>query len=136
MIIPEGGSLEEQRIKIEKQPSLTYKIDFNKNRVIGMTDDLDAIKQTVFITLHTERFQYLIFTDNFGAELDSLIGTNRLFIQSELKRRVTEALLQDDRITSVEGFKFTFSEGDVLVRFTVVTEYGSFEDMLEVKRNV
>lgn len=136
-MIPTGGALgAEQNIELEQQPSRTYKLDLKRNRIVGMTDNKDAIEQAIFKILQTERFEHLIYTANYGSELKGLIGTNKLFIQSELKRRIAEALLNDDRISDVVDFKFTFGEGDVLVEFIAVTQYGQIRTSHEVKRNV
>jgi len=32
----------------EQQPSLTFDIDFDRGRITGMVDGLDAVKQAVF----------------------------------------------------------------------------------------
>lgn len=116
----------------EIQPSLTFGIDFEKGRIIGMIDGLEAVKQAVFIILQTERYRYLIFSPNFGSELQGLIGRDSLFVQSELKRRIREALMQDDRIEDVTNFNIQFNGDSALVRFTVVSIFGSFEAEQEV----
>ncbi|MFC0414507.1 DUF2634 domain-containing protein [Cytobacillus solani] len=131
MTIPQSDFIEELEL-VAIFPSLTYKIDFQKKRMSGMTDQLAAIKQAVFIILHTERFKHMIYNDHFGIELENLIGTNPIYVKSELARRITEALLQDDRITSIEDFQFIFNEHNVQVTFTVETEYGSFQEATEV----
>ncbi|WP_419392880.1 DUF2634 domain-containing protein [Cytobacillus praedii] len=131
MAIPQSELIEE--LELVKMSSLTYKIDFQKKRMSGMTDQLAAIKQAVFIILHTERFKHMIYSDHFGIELENLIGTNPIYVKSELARRITEALLQDDRITSIEDFQFVFNEHNVQVTFIVETEYGSFKEATEVK---
>jgi hypothetical protein len=116
----------------EQQPSLTFGIDFDRGRVIGMIDGLEAVKQAVFLILHTERYRYLIYTPDYGAELEGLIGRDQLFVQSELKRRIREALMQDDRIEDVANFGIEFSGDSALVRFTVISTFGSFEVEREV----
>lgn len=130
MTIPQSDFIEE--LELVAMPSLTYKIDFQKKRMSGMTDQLAAIKQAVFIILHTERFKHMIYSDHFGIEIENLIGTNPIYVKSELARRITEALLQDDRITSIEDFQFVFNDHNVEVTFTVVTEFGSFQEATEV----
>lgn len=135
MVIPlTQGPQADDEIDIEEQPSLTYKLDLKKKRIIGMTNDKEAVKQAIFKILQTERFEHLIYTSNYGRELDGLIGTNRLFIQSELKRRITEALKNDDRISDVIDFNFTFGESDVIVTFTALSQYGEIPLSWEVER--
>src|SRR5690606_29056146 len=99
----------ELEVEEEQQPSLTYGIDFEKGRIIGMIDGLEAVKQAVFLILRTERYRYLIYSTDYGSELEGLIGRDSLFVQSELKRRIREALMQDDRIEDVTNFNIHFN---------------------------
>ncbi|CAH0122421.1 hypothetical protein PAE9249_04971 [Paenibacillus sp. CECT 9249] len=134
MAVPQGATLHAgDELEIVRQPSLTYRIDWKNKRIAGMIDDLDAIRQAVVKILQTERFLYLIYTTDYGTEWNGLLGKDRLYVQSELKRRVREALLQDERITDVDDFRFRFDGDAATVAFTVVSIYGSFEQ--EVRRN-
>ncbi|MEG6521145.1 DUF2634 domain-containing protein [Desulfotomaculum sp. 1211_IL3151] len=135
-MIPKNGTLANQAINIEQQPSRTYKVDFEAKRTAGMTDDLDAVKQAVFKLLQTEKDHYLIYSSNYGIELNGLIGRDRIFVQSELKRRIQEALLQDDRIKAIEDVQITFDEDQALATFVVLTQYGSFNVNQRVMQSV
>ena len=126
----------ELEIVEEQQPSLTFGIDFDRGRVVGMIDGLEAVKQAVFLILQTERYRHLIFTPDYGSELEGLIGRDPLFVQSELKRRIREALMQDDRIEDVTNFNIQFDGDNALVRFTVMSAFGNFEVEQEVTGSV
>ena len=133
MAIPEGAIIPaELDVEEEQQPSLTYGIDFERGRIRGMIDELEAVKQAVFLILQTERYRYLIYSDDYGSELEGLIGRDPLFVRSELKRRIREALLQDDRIEDVTNFDIQINGDSALVRFTVVSVFGDFEAEQEV----
>jgi hypothetical protein len=54
--------------------------------------------------LYTERYAYVIYSSQYGVELDRLIGQEYDFIVSDLERTITEALLADDRILSITDF--------------------------------
>ena len=58
--------------------------------------------QAVYLILNVERYAFPIYSRDYGSELSDLIGTPRDYAISEIKRRITEALTQDDRITSVD----------------------------------
>ena len=60
-------------------------------------------------------------------ELKHLIGENTTFVIPELERVITEALLQDLRITEVKDFDFEINRNEIKVKFTVVTNIGKFE---------
>jgi hypothetical protein len=51
---------------------------------------------------------------------------------SEIKRRITEALEQDDRITSVDTWTFETGRRSVLASFVVHSIYGDLDITKEV----
>ena len=116
-----------------KQPSFTYYLDVEEEKVIGNTDGLEAIRQTIYKILNTERYQTLIYSWNYGIELKDLIGKSYFYVCSELPHRITEALTQDDRIKSVEGFTFSKKKNAVSVTFQVNTTEGIIRSGMEVK---
>lgn len=112
-------------IEIVNQPSLTYKADFKTGVIAKKIDGLDAIEQAIYKILQTERYEHAIYNWNYGLELTDLYGKPRAFVYSELKRRIKEALLQDDRVTDVDNFVFERVERDAIgVKFTVHTIFG------------
>jgi len=117
-----------------KQPSKTYKINTTKKEVSikGYTDGLEAVKQAAQLILSTERYVYPIYSWNYGVELESLIGKDIEFVIPEIKRRIREALIQDDRITGVDNFKFNKQDDELIVEFDVYTVFGPFSTGLVV----
>ena len=91
-------------LEVVNQPSLTYRLDFERKRISGYIDNEDAIMQLVMKILYTERYAYVIYSSQYGVELDRLIGQEYDFIVSDLERTITEALLADDRILSITDF--------------------------------
>lgn len=120
-------------VEEQQQPSLTWKLDFENKRIAQMVDGLEAVKQAAFVILETERFQHLIYSFNFGSELQGLIGKSPLFVQSEIRRLIQESLLQDDRITDVRDITFQTQGDSLLVEFTVVSVFGDFTMTKEVR---
>lgn len=114
------------------QPSLTYALDIENGRVRGKTDGLEALKQAVYLILSTERYVNLIYSWNYGVELDGLIGQPKEYAIPEIKRRITEALTQDDRISAVDNFTFEKAKNAVHVTFTVHSDLGELEVMTDV----
>ena len=109
------------------QPGKTYRLDVVKGRISGMTDGLDAVRQSVYMILNIERYRYAIFSWNYGVELQELIGKNKGYVIPELERRIAEAIMQDDRIYSVSGFSFEWDKQKCYASFTVKTELGDIE---------
>lgn len=116
-------------------PNKTYRMMIDADRVQGtITSDLEAVKQAVYKIINTERYKFLIYSWNYGIELEDLFGKPIPYVLPEIPRRITEALEQDDRITNVGDFVLTYNKkGDVLAKFRVTTIYGSFTASKEVR---
>lgn len=113
-------------LEIVTQPSLTYKLDFNNKRISGKVDDTEAILQAVYKALNTERCAYVIYTSQYGVELERLVGKDYEFVISDLERTITEALIIDDRITGISDFTVQKTGIDsLLASFTVNSVFGS-----------
>lgn len=112
--------------EFEQQPSKTYKMNLEQMTIGGWIDGLEAVKQSVYKILNTERYDYLIYSWNYGSELTNLIGEQIQFVNSKIEQKITDALLQDERIEKVSDFTFYSSKGAVIVEFTVTTSEGTF----------
>lgn len=117
----------------EIQSSRTYELRPASGTIGGLIDELDAMEQVVYKILNTERFECPLYTWNYGIELNELIGEPITFVLPELERRITEALMQDERITAVDALEFEISGGAVLVSFVVNTIFGDVEATKEVE---
>lgn len=114
-------------------PSRTYRLDLVNKRISSQTiDGLEAIKQVVFKILSTTRFEHLIYSNDFGSEVDLSANRGRSVFESEVERWVKEALTQDDRIVAVTGFKFAYELDSALIHFTVESEFGRYKESREV----
>lgn len=112
-------------IVIAKQPTRTYELDSKKTRMLNSySSGLNAMEQSIYHIINTERYQHLIYSWNYGVELSDLFGKPISYCYPEIKRRISEALLQDDRIMSVDEFEFTHKKGEILTTFKVVTSEG------------
>lgn len=132
-MIPSGNRILTTELNVVTQPSKQHRMDLDRNWILGTCDGLEAIKQTIFKILNTERYKHLIYSWNYGIELMDLFGHSPMFVCPEIERRVKEALLQDDRITGVDGFEFDISKkGVVSVVFTVHTLFGDLEEEMVV----
>ena len=114
-------------VETTEYPTYTYGLDLATNRIVGFVDGLQAMAQSNELILNTQRYQYLIYSWNYGVELADLIGQNQNFVQATLQRRITESLLVDNRNTAVFDFKFTPNGNELLCVFKVTTIYGETE---------
>lgn len=124
-MIPSTTGFLEQDFEITEQPTHTYKMNLESNLIRGYTDGQEAMKQAIYKILNTERYQYVMYSWNYGIELLDLYGEPVSYVYPELERRITEALTWDDRIQSVDNFEFNISKkGEILVTFTAHTVFG------------
>lgn len=131
-MIPNTNSLTTD-LEVITQPSKSYKMYIDDNYINGTCKDLEEVKQTIYKILNTERYQYVIYSWNFGIELSDLIGEPIDYVLSEVERRITEALLQDDRIESVTDFEFdTSKRKEVVCTFVVHTIFGNVDEEMVV----
>ncbi|WP_400194605.1 DUF2634 domain-containing protein [Lysinibacillus telephonicus] len=114
------------------QPSKTYKLNLERNRCVGFVDGLQAVEQAIFLMLSIERYDYIIYSWNYGVEFKDLIGQPTAYVASEVKRRIRECLLQDERITEVDSFEVTANKNKVHVTFTAHTIFGEITIEREV----
>ena len=127
-MIPSTAEFVQGAFEIATQPTNTYKMLLDRSLVRGYTDGIEAMKQAVYKILFTERYGYVIYSGNYGIELLDLFGQPVSYVCPELERRITEALTWDDRIDSVDDFRFDFpKKGVVHVAFTVHTVFGDFK---------
>ena len=112
----------------QPEPSFTYRINFGNGRLGGMVDNKDALKQYVVKAIKTCRSRFRIYTDDYGCEIESLIGSDvtEAFIQAEIPRMVREALIYDDRINDVTNVQATRDGDAVFITATIVSIYGDF----------
>ena len=117
-----------------REPSYTHKLNLDSQTVSDFVDNKEAYRQAVVKLLSTERYDHIIYTTNYGVELRSLFGMSIYYVVPELVRRITEAVMQDDRTTDVYGFDFdTTKKGVVSVKFHASSIYGDVEIEKEVE---
>ncbi|MBS5344569.1 MAG: DUF2634 domain-containing protein [Clostridium sp.] len=117
---------------IQTQPSKTYRLNVDTQTIVGFCDDRKAIEQAIYLILNTERFEWVIYSWNYGSELQGLFGKPIPYVVSEIQRRIKEALLQDDRINGIENFIVTRNGNKLLVSFDVSTIKGVISVSKEV----
>lgn len=128
-MIPSMNNLLTTEITVETQSSKNYKMHLTEKIINGIADELEAMHQVIYKILNTERYQYIIYSWDYGIETLDLYGEPISYVCPEIERRITEALVQDNRIESVDNFEFDYTEkGKLHVTFIVHTIYGDLEE--------
>ena len=124
-MIPTVNTILSTNLVVKTQPSKNYQLHIENNVIGGVCDGIEAMKQVIFKIINTERYENIIYSWNYGIELSDLFGEPVEYVCPEIERRITESLLQDDRIKSVDNFEFdTTKKRTVAVTFTVHTVFG------------
>lgn len=122
-------------VEFKSQTSNTYKLNIKKNNISGFIDEINAVKQAVYLILNIERYRYLIYDWDYGFEISDLIGQDINIIQIEIQKRISDALKQDERITDVYDFIFKKTNKILHVSFSINTIFGEYteEKNFEIK---
>ncbi|MDF2804588.1 MAG: phage-like element protein XkdS, partial [Anaerocolumna sp.] len=86
----------------------------------------------IYNVLGTEQYEYPIYSFDYGISLENLIGKDLAYISIEIERRITECLMEDERIISVDQFTYDTSGDELRCSFTVKTIYGEIDVVKEV----
>lgn len=109
-MIPKIKEFKEEEKKV--YPSKTYYINFKTKKIEGfLTDEVEALKQALLLMLHTELHEYPIYKD-YGFKFQDLISSEREYLLAEIKKRVEDCVLQDDRVRSVLDVQVDFYDKD------------------------
>jgi hypothetical protein len=116
----------------------SFLFDFEKGEFVLRDGKLvpvtgvEALKIWIVKTLKTEKFRYKIYEkedtdDEYGVLIEDLVVGNNFsqdFIESELKREITDALLKHPKIESISDFSTEREKTLLKISFTVdlVTE--------------
>jgi len=111
-------------------PTKTYAIDFERGRIGGMIDGVDAIKQAIIKAVITPRFKCLIYDDQYGSEIKEDVieeDSSEAYLQTVIPDYVSDALLPDERIIDVGDFDITLDKDKAHIKFTAYTIYGDIQ---------
>ena len=117
---------------VQKVVPKEYAWDFEKNRFIlqngriKILEGAEALEVWINKMLKTPRYRYLIYSWNYGHELEKLIGQGYTtgIVQNEIKRLIEDALTVNSNIRGTSNMKVTFQGDKLEISFTAITDYG------------
>lgn len=107
-----------------------YEIDFATGQFTGnIVEGVEAVKVWIYNTLRVQRYKYVIFSWDYGKELDDLIGQSftQEYLEIEAKRMIEECLLVNENITSIDDFMVSLNDENLTISFTASTLFGEVE---------
>ena len=130
-MLPQSNIDLSRGVVFQDQPSLTWIADPVTNRLRGRGDNWEAVRQAVEVIVNVERFKWQIYTPNFGTDYGGLLGTDPGYAASELRRRLEDAFLPDNRILGIKDYAYTFRDVSLTVTFTALTVFGDVPGRME-----
>lgn len=109
----------------------TYRMDFNKKRIVGMIDGLEAAQQSIFKAMQTRRFAYQIYDDQYGCDVFNKIGNTDLtedYLDSDIPAMIEDTLVPDDMVEGVGEIEFEMiSHDSVRIEVYIKTIFGDID---------
>lgn len=128
----------EQDVNIGK----SFVFDFKSKRFnviagkVKETTEEEAIRQWIELLLRTSIDKYKVYEGTgFGTNIEKLVGykSMRGFVESEMKREISEKIIMNRAIERIENFKTDFEGSMIEVSFTAILKN---KKVLEVASNV
>ena len=107
-----------------------YGIDFETGQLTGeIVSGSEAVKVWAWLALQSARYRYLIYSWDYGVELESLIGTqfSEEFTEARARKMIEECLMENPNITDISNFRADFSGDTLTLMFDIGTEFGEEE---------
>lgn len=121
----------------ESIPEKTYRLNFENKTIGGYVDDVEARKQAIQKILLTEYGIYQVYSEeNYGRVYDDLLGKPMTYAVSEIKSRIRDAILADERFAAVDFINQQINGRSVLFDITVTCTDGDSLDLEGVEANV
>ncbi len=131
-IFPFYEKTENKKEELDLFSEYAYDFSENKFKLRGGKEYLvfgdEALKIWITKALITDRFKFLAYFDDYGSEINTLIGLNldEDIAKLELKRYIIEALMVNPYIVELSNFNYQKKEKLHFIEFDVKTIYGGF----------
>ena len=120
------------QLGVEKINYSNRSYDLRPEKIQGFVEEIEALKQSIAKRLSTQKFDYPVYSFNYGVDWRSLLGQSPEYYRPEAKRMIEEALLQDDRIIELSNFQFEFGFISCRISFDVQSVFGNYKQEVEV----
>lgn len=139
-MLPDTENYEEDEIqedlKEEVVPDKTYRLNFNTLTIGGIIDEEEARRQAVLKILMTEAEVVPVYDPGYGRMYEDLNGAPTTYAFSEVKNRIKNAILQDERFVAVSFTDWEISKQTITLAIIVSCSDGSEIDVEGVEINV
>lgn len=127
--------VEQQQAGVVPEYGKSWFFDFEKGDFVldgagrvMQTDGYTAWAHWCVKATLTERFAYLVYSPNYGCELErARKQPSKQAVEAEMERVITESLLADPRTEVVRDFSFVWKGDEIYTAFTVTPVVGTPE---------
>lgn len=122
---------EEESLPLYREVKWDFKTDkpvFKNGNPVTVTGN-EAVKVWIWNALKTKRKRYVIYTHNYGSDIEELIGQpySEAVKSIEAGRYIEDSLLINPYITAVKDIETVFENERLTISFSAQTIYGSIE---------
>ncbi len=133
-MLPQNENVELE-LTYKTNETKTHFMNIDQNSIYGFVDEKEALKQAIFKILNTQRNKYLMYSRNYGIDIDDLFGEQISYVKSQLEERIVDALSIDERIIDVYDFNYTDDYKNLAVTFKVKSIYGELTENYIYKKS-
>lgn len=132
-IDPQEMEIEGTELLMAKEYAWDFEtLDFKlKDGKMYLVEGVEAIKIWLWKIFKTPRYRYLIYSWDYGHELEDLIGQggSESYIKSEAERIIKEAIWPtlNGYVEDIKNLDISLIDDALNINFTVVTPYGEVE---------
>ena len=129
-------TIKEENSQVVKVPR-EYGLNFRTGQLTGkIVEGIEAIKVWIWLCLHTERFRHAIYSADYGTSFEQYIGhvLSDEYINTDCESEISDALLINEYIESVEDFEAVKDGEHLRVSFRALTKFGNIEVDENVRR--
>lgn len=122
----------EQELPMAKEWAWDFEeLDFKaRDGKMYQVEGKEAVKIWLWKIFQTPRYRYLIYSWDYGHELESLIGQgSQSFIKAEAERLIKEAIWPtlDGYVEDIKNLEIGLINDVLSISFTAITPYGEVE---------
>lgn len=114
-----------------------YGINFETGQLTGeLVYGAEALAVWAWLALQTVRFSSMLYSDDYGCELQSLIGERHspAYYQTLVRAMIVECVTQNKLITGIDKFSCEIEDTSIHAEFELVTAIGT--ETMEVTTDV
>lgn len=127
---------QEEELDESAYPDTTWILNSDTKTIGALEDDREiCVAQAARIALRVEQQEYEMYPIWYGSTLHEHLGETKPHVFAAIEHSIRECLSEDDRIESIDDFRFEDNMGDIRVYFKITVNGENIEMVTEVDTN-